>query len=719
MNRSLALIATLLIAAPAFAQWPSSPSTAPKQPETTTPPPAQAPPPPPRRTARVDTPRGDDGSGFGLGVRAAWAFPMGGLTSSETLGDTVNGAMPLWVEAGYHFNRNLYAGLDFQYAPGFTNCLGGQTCSSTGMRFGLEVLYHFVADGLIQPWAGIGGGYELLNTSKSGDERNFKGLELLNLQLGVDFAVTKTFLIRAVRELPAARQVHLVQLGRGLERHHRLDRPQLAAGRSEGRLQAVKHRQVTTGSAMLLRAWRSPLRILVVDDDAASRLLMEQILAEDGHRVTAVSDGAEAIRHLEKEAELDAVVSDIRMVDVDGLEVLDWVHKHLPETPVLLVTAFGNVDGAVDAIRRGAYDYISKPYDVNAIKLVVDRALRHRRLSAENRRLKREIREKYSLQNVIGRSEGMLQVYKTAARVALTDATVLVIGESGTGKELVARAIHTASGRSAGPFIAVDCGAIAEGVLESELFGHARGSFTGATGRAARHVRGGRRRHALPRRDRRHRRPHPGPAPARLAGGRDPAGRRVVGGARRHPRRHRHQQEPRRAGEAGEVPRGPLLPAQCGHHPDSAPARAARGHPAAAPSTSRRGTRVSGARRSPPRRARRCSSGTGPATSASWRTRSRARWPCNPGGTILPEDLPDAVRERWQEQRGVSKPPSSLTPPPVATAPDPILADQPTLDELNRRYAERILREKEGNKTKAAEALGIDRKTLSRLLREE
>src|SRR4051794_7207208 len=214
---------------------------------------------------------------------------------------------------------------------------------------------------------------------------------------------------------------------------------------------------------------------------------MEQILAEDGHQVTVTSDGAEALRVLGEERSrggdgFDAVVSDIRMVEADGLEVLDWVHKHIPETPVLLVTAFGNVDGAVDAIRRGAYDYISKPYDVNAIKLVVERALRHRRLAAENRRLKREIREKYALQNVIGRSEGMLQVYKTAARVALTDATVLVVGESGTGKELVARAIHTASGRSAGPFIAVDCGAIAEGVLESELFGHARGSFTGATG---------------------------------------------------------------------------------------------------------------------------------------------------------------------------------------------------------------------------------------------
>src|SRR5437879_3729430 len=229
-----------------------------------------------------------------------------------------------------------------------------------------------------------------------------------------------------------------------------------------------------------------PAHILVVDDDLASRRLMEEILGEDGHQVVACADGQEAIARLEAERTrdgdgYDAVVSDIRMVEADGLEVLDWVQQHAPETPVLLVTAFGNVDGAVDAIRRGAYDYISKPYDVNAIKLVVDRALRHRRLSAENRRLKREIREKYALQNVVGRSEAMLQVYKTAARVASTDATVLVVGESGTGKELVARAIHGASRRAQGSFIAVDCGAIAEGVLESELFGHARGSFTGAT----------------------------------------------------------------------------------------------------------------------------------------------------------------------------------------------------------------------------------------------
>jgi two-component system response regulator AtoC len=462
-------------------------------------------------------------------------------------------------------------------------------------------------------------------------------------------------------------------------------------------------------------------RILVVDDDTASRSVMEQILVEDGHEVTPCSDGAEAVRKMEEETarggEFDAVVSDIRMVDMDGLEVLDWVQKHAPETPVLLVTAFGNVDGAVDAIRRGAYDYISKPYDVNSIRLVVDRALRHRRLSAENRRLKREIREKYALQNVVGRSEGMLQVYKTAARVASTDATVLVEGESGTGKELVARAIHSASGRSAGPFIAVDCGAIAEGVLESELFGHARGSFTGATG-------------------------------ARRGLFEEAAGGTLfldeigdIGG--------RIQGQLLRVLQEGEIRRvGESSPVKV----DTRVVAATNKDLAEAVKSGKfredlfyRLNVVS--IRIPPLRERRedipllaehFAARHAGARGATITTQAREalieyHWPgnvrelenavaralaLNPGGTILPEDLPDAVREA---QRPGSKPATPSSPPAMAAAaaPDPLLADRPTLEELTRRYAERVLREQGGNKTRAAELLGIDRKTLSRLLREE
>src|SRR3954468_14277964 len=427
-------------------------------------------------------------------------------------------------------------------------------------------------------------------------------------------------------------------------------------------------------------------RILVADDDAASRALMEQILAEDGHRVTACSDGAEAIRKLEEETgrggEFDAVVSDIRMVDVDGLEVLDWVHKHIPETPVLLVTAFGNVDGAVDAIRRGAYDYISKPYDVNAIKLVVDRALRHRRLATENRRLKREIREKYALANVVGRSEGMLQVYKTAARVASTDATVLVVGESGTGKELVARAMHSSSSRATGPFIAVDCGAIAEGVLESELFGHARGSFIGATGA---------RRGLF----------------EEASGGTlfldeiGDIGPRIQGQLLRV----LQEGEIRRVGESAAVKVDARVVAATNKDLTEA-VKAGRFREDLFYRLNVVTIRI------PPLRERRedipllaehFASRHAGERGATLATEAREAlllwdWPgnvreldnavaralaLNPGGTILPEDLPDAVRERWESHRGApARTPSSITPPPPVQAPYPLIADRPTLETL-------------------------------------
>src|SRR5919198_48500 len=224
-----------------------------------------------------------------------------------------------------------------------------------------------------------------------------------------------------------------------------------------------------------------PARIFVCDDDTSSRELLARILTAEGHRVTALADGREALDRLgAPDGPPDLVVPDIRMGDADGPALTAALRQRPPDTPVILVTAFGNIDSAVDAIRRGAFDYISKPYDVDAIKVVVARALEQRRLALENRALRRDLRDKYRLENVVGRSEAMLQVYKTAARVAMTDATVLIQGESGTGKELVARAIHGASPRSNRPFVAVDCGAIAEGVLESELFGHARGAFTGA-----------------------------------------------------------------------------------------------------------------------------------------------------------------------------------------------------------------------------------------------
>jgi DNA-binding NtrC family response regulator len=220
-------------------------------------------------------------------------------------------------------------------------------------------------------------------------------------------------------------------------------------------------------------------RILVVDDDPASRDLLRRVLAGVGHEVAQAANGREALEELARHP-TDLVISDIRMPDLDGVQLLEKLRELAPEVPVILVTAFGDVEGAVEAIRRGAFDYLSKPYDVDGIRLLVQRALAQTALVAENRELRRQVREKYKLEGIVGRSEPMLQVFKTAARVAQSDATVLIEGESGTGKEQVARAIHASSKRAGGPFVAVDCGAIAEGVLESELFGHARGAFTGA-----------------------------------------------------------------------------------------------------------------------------------------------------------------------------------------------------------------------------------------------
>src|SRR5512138_3969299 len=159
-------------------------------------------------------------------------------------------------------------------------------------------------------------------------------------------------------------------------------------------------------------------RIWVIDDDAASRELLGRILSSRGWEVSPLADGREALERLAAQGPPDLVVSDIRMAEVGGLEVTEAFRRDAPDTPVILVTAFGNVDGAVEAIRRGAFDYVSKPYDVDAVALTVSRAIDQRNLVAENQALRRQLRDKYRLENAVGRSEAMLQVFKTAARVA-------------------------------------------------------------------------------------------------------------------------------------------------------------------------------------------------------------------------------------------------------------------------------------------------------------
>jgi two-component system response regulator AtoC len=219
-------------------------------------------------------------------------------------------------------------------------------------------------------------------------------------------------------------------------------------------------------------------RVLVAEDDRVARDLLCEILRGEGFEVEAVDDGADAIGRAGN-GRYDLVVSDVRMDRADGFQVLRAFGERAPDTPVILITAFGDVTGAMEAIGKGAYDYVSKPFNVEELRLTVARALERRRLSAEAAAtgapppLPR-------LAEIEGKSARMLEVYKLVARVAPTTATVLVVGESGTGKELVARAIHSRGARSGRPFVPVNCTALSESLLESELFGHTRGAFTGA-----------------------------------------------------------------------------------------------------------------------------------------------------------------------------------------------------------------------------------------------
>ena len=217
-------------------------------------------------------------------------------------------------------------------------------------------------------------------------------------------------------------------------------------------------------------------RILVAEDDDLTRELLVKVLRREGYSVVDVVDGAEAIERLQRDA-FELVLSDIQMARASGLEILEQVTKSGVDTPVVLITAYAEPGAAMDAIARGAADYLAKPVDVIALRATVARALERRRLHSENQRLREQV---VGEKKLIGTSPPMLELYKQLAQVAPTDATVLITGESGSGKELVARTIHQRSRRADKPYLAVNCAALAEGLLESELFGHEKGSFTGA-----------------------------------------------------------------------------------------------------------------------------------------------------------------------------------------------------------------------------------------------
>ena len=222
-------------------------------------------------------------------------------------------------------------------------------------------------------------------------------------------------------------------------------------------------------------------RVLVVDDEATARSGLEKLLKQEGYAVDVAESGAAAL-HIFGERPADVVVTDLKMPGMDGLELLAKLHEIDKDLPIIMATAFGDVNSAVSAMRVGAEDYLTKPIDIDALTVAIERALERRDLRVEAENLRRQIRERdgEGLQGLVGSSPAMQKVYRTARQVSASRATVLITGESGTGKGELARAVHMLSPRAKQPFVTLHCAALAESLLESELFGHERGSFTGA-----------------------------------------------------------------------------------------------------------------------------------------------------------------------------------------------------------------------------------------------
>jgi two-component system NtrC family response regulator len=225
-------------------------------------------------------------------------------------------------------------------------------------------------------------------------------------------------------------------------------------------------------------------RILIADDEEGARRSLAQILAEDGYEVAEAPDGEAALRLVAQESP-DVLLTDLRMPGMDGQELLTRVRQGYPDVVVVLMTAHGTIRSAVQALREGAEDYLTKPIDVEELEHLLARILKKKSLVAETRILRERLDEKYRFENIIGRSPEMLDVFRLVEQVAPSQASILITGESGTGKELIAQAVHQRSPRRDAPFVKVSCAALPETLLESELFGHERGAFTGALARRA------------------------------------------------------------------------------------------------------------------------------------------------------------------------------------------------------------------------------------------
>ena len=224
---------------------------------------------------------------------------------------------------------------------------------------------------------------------------------------------------------------------------------------------------------------KNELEILIVDDDLAHRVMLKKLLGGWGYRISEADDGAGAIEAVRRRS-FDLILMDIRMMKVSGIEALEQIKKINPIIPVIIMTAYASVETAVSALKKGAYDYLTKPLDFDELQIVMKRATEHSLLKKENEYLKERLGEKFDRQNMIGQSAAMVRLLEIVEQVAPTEATILITGDSGTGKEMIANAIHANSNRKNAPFVKINCAALTETLLESELFGHEKGAFTGA-----------------------------------------------------------------------------------------------------------------------------------------------------------------------------------------------------------------------------------------------
>jgi len=220
-------------------------------------------------------------------------------------------------------------------------------------------------------------------------------------------------------------------------------------------------------------------RILVVEDEKSMRELLRILLEGEGYDVVSASDGLDGSSYIERDI-FDLVITDIKMPGLDGFELLNKIKDISPETLVIMVTAFGTTESAIEAMKLGAYDYINKPFNVDEIRLIVRKALEKKRLSEEISLLRQKVETTYALENIIGQSPKMQEMFRLIPKIAQSSSNVLITGESGSGKELVATALHNLSPRKNKNFVAINCAAFPEGLLESEIFGYMKGAFTGA-----------------------------------------------------------------------------------------------------------------------------------------------------------------------------------------------------------------------------------------------